>query len=324
MSKARQLADLGNVYDDGALSNRNAIINGNFDVWQRGTSITSNNSIDYIADRWATFANGDITTSRQSFTAGQTDVPNEPVYFVRWDVNTYASGDNYFQKLEDVRTLAGQTATISFYAKADTAITIRPRFIQNFGSGGSAEVVTAVDVANVTTSWQKFTITTSIPSISGKTIGTASYLEIELLRITDSFTGYIDLAQVQLEVGDTATPFEHRSYGDELARCQRYYYKWQSPTAYSFIATGYAYQSTDANIPILLPQELRANPTFSSSGNFRICSGACFTGPTLSLGRGGYNSSSIVATTTGLTTGDAYALGDNNDPTAYLAFDAEL
>tara|TARA_R100000951_G_C2635857_1_gene179280 strand:- start:237 stop:1226 length:990 start_codon:yes stop_codon:yes gene_type:complete len=203
---------------------RNLIINGAMQVAQRGTSFTSNNSVDYTLDRWGVFANGQITTTQQTFTVGQTSVPNEPTNYVRWNVTSYSSGDNLYQKVEDVRTLAGQYATLSFYAKSDTNITTRPRFIQDFGSGGSSDVITTTDTADITTSWQKFVITTAIPSISGKTIGASNYLEIEILRVTDTFTGQIDLAQVQLEVGETATPFEHRSFGDELARCQRYYY----------------------------------------------------------------------------------------------------
>ena len=197
MSKAAELAAL--IGSQSALSNRNLIINGSAIVAQRGTSFNSNNSIDYTVDRWGTFANGQITTTQETFTAGQTAVPNEPTHYIRWNVTSYSSGDNFFQKIEDVRTLAGQFATLSFYAKSDTDITTRPRFIQDFGSGGSSDVVTTTDTASITTSWQKFVITTAIPSISGKTIGTSSYLEIELLRVTDTFTGQIDLAQVQLE-----------------------------------------------------------------------------------------------------------------------------
>ena len=264
MSKAAELAAL--IGSQSALSNRNLIINGAMQVAQRGTSFNSNNAIDYTVDRWGTFANGQITTTQETFTAGQTAVPNEPTHYVRWNVTSYSSGDNFFQKIEDVRTLAGQSATLSFYAKSDTDITTRPRFIQDFGSGGSSDVVTTTDTASITTSWQKFVITTAIPSISGKTIGTSSYLEIELLRVTDTFTGQIDLAQVQLEVGEQATPFEHRSYGDELFSCQRYYQRTQS-----FMGAGH---SVSGVVGIShLHRAMRATPTLSQDGVFVITDG---------------------------------------------------
>ena len=264
MSKAAELAAL--IGSQTALSNRNLIINGAMRVAQRGTSFNSNNAIDYTVDRWGTFANGQITTTQETFTAGQTAVPNEPTHYVRWNVTSYSSGDNFFQKIEDVRTLAGQSATLSFYAKSDTDITTRPRFIQDFGSGGSSDVVTTTDTASITTSWQKFVITTAIPSISGKTIGTSSYLEIELLRVTDTFTGQIDLAQVQLEVGEQATPFEHRSFGDELFSCQRYYQRTQS-----FMGAGH---SVSGVVGIShLHRAMRATPTLSQDGVFVITDG---------------------------------------------------
>ena len=254
MSKAAELAAL--IGSQTALSNRNLIINGSAIVAQRGTSFNSNNSIDYTVDRWGTFANGQITTTQETFTAGQTAVPNEPTHYIRWNVTSYSSGDNFFQKIEDVRTLAGQSATLSFYAKSDTDITTRPRFIQDFGSGGSSDVVTTTDTASITTSWQKFVITTAIPSISGKTIGTSSYLEIELLRVTDTFTGQIDLAQVQLEVGETATPFEHRSFGDELARCRRFFYKTEN-----IMEMATRDSSNNRVLSVWFPVEMRSSPS---------------------------------------------------------------
>jgi hypothetical protein len=65
---------------------------------------------------------------------------------------------------------------------------------------------------------------------------------------------------VQLEVGSSASSFAHENYGDTLRKCRRYYYKWQSKNGYSFISTGYAYSTVNANIPVLFPIELRANP----------------------------------------------------------------
>ena len=240
-SKAFGLAQLGNAYSDGALSNRSKIINGNFDVWQRGTSGSSG----YIADRWTTVSSGSTTAiSRQSFTLGQTDVPDEPIYFHRVVVTSVAgAGSNAIlvQRVEGVRNLAGQAATLSFWAKADASKNIAAEFVQVYGSGGSpssATIAIGVTTIALTTAWQKFTVTVNIPSISGKTLGTAGddFLSMnfwfdaggDFNGRTNSLgqqSGTFDIAQVQLEVGDTATPFEHRSFGQELALCQRYAYK---------------------------------------------------------------------------------------------------
>ena len=104
---------------------RNKIINGNFDIWQRGTSLASAAGERYLADRFANSSMGSTyTASQQSFALGQTDVPGEPVYFHRTVVTSVAGTNNYCileQKIESVRTLAGRTATVSFYAKADAA-----------------------------------------------------------------------------------------------------------------------------------------------------------------------------------------------------------
>jgi len=215
---------------------RNAIINGNFDIWQRGTSFTG---LEYGADRWVNNVTGSACTmSRQAFTLGQTDVPGEPTYFCRMAVTSVA-GANHFStlqhRIEDVRTFAGQQVTISFWAKADTSRTIAVEHVQNFGGGGSPSVTTIGTVKKtLTTSWQKITNTFTVPSISGKTIGTASFLSLNIWfdagsdfnARTDTLgqqSGTFDIAQVQVEAGPVATPFERRPIGTELALCQRYY-----------------------------------------------------------------------------------------------------
>jgi hypothetical protein len=219
---------------------RNAIINGNFDIWQRGTSFTIGL---HGADRW--FLSGAVsscTMSRQAFTLGQTDVPGEPTYFARFSVTSVAGAAaqiNPQQKIESVRTFAGQTVTISFWAKADASKNVALEFLQSFGSGGSPSVaVTSIGTVKkaLTTSWQKITHTVSIPSISGKTIGSDNN-DFLLFNIwldagsdfnarTDTLgqqSGTFDIAQVQIEAGPVATPFERRPQQTELALCQRYY-----------------------------------------------------------------------------------------------------
>ena len=221
---------------------RNAIINGNFDIWQRGTSFTAS---EYGADRWIHTRSGTThTASRQAFTLGQTDVPNEPVYFCRTVVSSVAGAGNFsvlLQKLEDVRTFAGQQITVSFWAKADATKNIAVELAQVFGTGGSPSTsVLAIGVTKVSisTSWQKVTVTATVPSISGKTLGSNNndYLQLDIWfdagstydSRTDTLgqqSGTFDIAQVQIEPGPVATTFERRPIGTELALCQRYFEK---------------------------------------------------------------------------------------------------
>ena len=211
------------------INRKNVIINGNFDIWQRGTSFTGSK---YTADRWDVVVSGTgtTTTTQQAFTLGQTDVPNEPKYYLRIakssGVSGASGGDVLTQKVESVRTFAGQTATLSFYAKASESTTIDFFLKQHFGTGGSpsADVDQTPTGVSVTTSWQKFTVTQAFPSISGKTIGSNNddYLEL-IMRIDNGSNASVDFAQIQWEKGSVATDFEIRPIGEELSLCQRYF-----------------------------------------------------------------------------------------------------
>lgn len=199
-------------------NNPNLIINGNFDIWQRGTSFINLNG--RCADRWTGVGTTNDYT-QQSFTAGQTDVPNNPTYFIRCTMDGGSAG-GIAQKIEDVRTGAGQDVTISFWAKSNSSITMSTNTLrQDFGSGGSTYVAISLPSLSLTTSWQKFVWTVTLPSISGKTIGTGSNLAFALRR--DSTAYVLDLAQVKIEIGSVATPFERRNLAEELALCERYY-----------------------------------------------------------------------------------------------------
>ena len=209
-----------------AYRNRNLILNGSFAISQRGSSV-SVGSGTYTLDRWRTDRDGTVTAtvSQQSFTLGQTDVPNEPEHYLRFDI-TAASGSSYVnlaQFIEGVRNGAGQAVTLSFWAKASSAQTIGLRAIQDFGSSGSSDVSQTISSISATTSWQQFTRTFTLASISGKSIGGGNDSLRILWDLPVNTVMQLDLAQVQLEIGAQATPFEHRSYGDELAACQRYY-----------------------------------------------------------------------------------------------------
>ena len=258
---------------------RNRIINGDFDLWQRGVGpFTLNN---YGVDRWIHARLGTTqSVSRQSFTLGQTAVPNEPTYFCRTAVTSVTGASNYailIQHIEDVRSFAGQQVTLSFWAKADATKSISVELSQSFGTGGSpSATVDAIGVTKVSigTSWQKITVTTTLPSISGKTLGTDGNHWLSAGIWFDAGSNYnsrtatlghqsgtFDIAQVQLEPGPVATPFEHRSQSQELALCQRYFRTVTfAGGGYSGVDVGY--------FSIEGMEDMITRPTFTPSANY--------------------------------------------------------
>ncbi|HEY9081351.1 hypothetical protein [Magnetovibrio sp.] len=305
---------------------RNKIINGRFDVWQRGTNFTATNI--YTADRWdigTSAAPTAITVSRQSFSAGQTDVPGEPTYFLRLDKADNAAWPRH--KIEDVRTLAGQTATLSFYAKAGAVTTHDVTVNQIFGSGGSATVAATVTLssANVGTGWAKYTATIELPSISGKTIGTNSYVEINIIPAGGAVI--YDLAQVQFEYGLVASPFEQRPPGVELGLCKWYFERRTATVAYRTFACGHVNSGTQARGIIDFATK-RTSPTlaFDTASNFRVYAGVSAPAMT-AIGSEdvGRESCTILATVaSGLTAGNGAHIQANNSTTAYIDIDAEI
>jgi len=221
MSRAREFADLAGSADAGGLTGRNLIINGAMQVAQRGTSVSGTTGF-YSLDRWRTYSSASVTVSQQSFTLGQTNVPDFPKNYMRLVPSTAAY--NFGQRIEDLAVLGGKTLTMSFWIKGSVAATFDMSYSRSFGSGGSsADTTEFASNINITTSWTKVEKTFTLSSLSGKTVGSGSYLQITIgdsISFTSSQT--VEIANVQLELGDKATPFEHRSFGEELALCQRY------------------------------------------------------------------------------------------------------
>ena len=265
---------------------RNAIINGNFDIWQRGTSQTA---AGYgSADRWAMQRTGSTCTmSRQVFALGQTDVPGEPTYFCRMVVTSVAGASNRVllgQNIEGVRAFAGQQITVSFWAKADATKNIAINHYQTFGTGGSPSAAVSqigVNKTSLTTSWQRITHTFAVPSISGKSLGSGNndsfgfeiYLDAgsTFNASTDTLgqqSGTFDIAQVQVEAGPVATAFERRPIGTELALCQRYY----ETGSLSFCWN--AGSPTDIKVTRAFIVTKRATPTVSGTGTLGTLTGA--------------------------------------------------
>jgi hypothetical protein len=252
---------------------KNKIINGDFGIWQRGTSFSLTTAA-YTADRFRCSADTSTTFSRQAFTAGTAPVAGyESSFFLRAATGAGTSYVDVSQPIEDVRTFAGQTATFSFWAKANSATTLVSFFRQSFGSGGSVNVDTAGSSSSLTTSWQRFTFTVAIPSISGKTIGTGSALIPVLYCNSGAASKSIDIWGVQLERGGVATPFQTASGGSlqgELAMCQRYFYAVNRNLVNRIIGQAI---STSRAIPVLMfPVQMRTTPsvTYDTSTNYTV------------------------------------------------------
>lgn len=208
---------------------RNLLVNGDFRIWQRGTTNQGPNIGGYVADRFRCDWNGNagVSITRQSFPLGQSEVSDEPACFLRWRQTAAGAGateHKISQNIESVRTLAGKTATLTFWARSDAARPLQVTIAQQFGVGGSAAVGKVVDAFQLNTAWTRYTSTFQVPAIAGKMQGSGDCLTLSFdlpLNVLQT----VDLAQVQLEEGPVSTPFECRPLAQELALCQRYYEK---------------------------------------------------------------------------------------------------
>ena len=323
------------------VAGKNKIINGDFGVWARGTSFTNptSSSNTYTSDRWVLgYADANPTSAsitQQTFTPGTAPVAGyESAFFGRSTITTVGSTTIYrpfTQRIEDVRVFAGQAATISFWAKADSSRVLTIYWQQNFGTGGSATNGSSSYTANLTTSWQRFSVSFAIPSIAGKTIGTNSYLEIIFQQAAASGS-VLDLWGVQVEAGSVATPFTTATgtVQGELAACQRYFQKLSVTTGQSgnLLGFGTAFSTTAVPITLSIPVTMRALPSLTVSGNtdFRVYDGVSAPQTTsLNIYSADTNQAiTITANSTGLTQFRPYYLIPANAVAAYIQLSAEL
>jgi hypothetical protein len=324
----------------------NYIINGAFDIWQRGTSFSNPVSATFSSDRWRAGFDGSgvtRTVSQQAFALGSAPAAGyEGEYFYRYAqtvAGTSATFSNVLeQPIEDVRTLAGQTITVSFWAKADATRTVRPIFTQFFGTGGSpsSSITTNGTLETLTTSWARYTSTVTLPSMSGKTIGTGNNdcLILTIQSSTINATQTIDIWGVQVEAGSVATPFRRNapSIQAELAACQRYYWRVTGVGNNARFVEGTANATTQVTTgPILTPVPMRIVPTVSFTGTFVFSDGAnispAFAGSAIS----NFSATQTdtypalqMTTTSGLTQFRVYRVEGNGATARYMEMTAEL
>jgi hypothetical protein len=317
-------------YQGNFAAGKNKIINGDFGIWQRGTSFTTSG---YSADRFYWDCDGSTKTfAQQTFTPGTAPVAGyEGQYFGRGTkvAGTYAV---LLQKIEDARTFAGQTVTVSFWAKAAANTTVDVYYSRNFGSGGSADDGGTVGTAALTTSWTRFSVTFAMPSVSGKTIGAGSFINLQPIRYVNAGNLTFDIWGLQLEASNTATAFQTATgtIQGELAACQRYYTRLNAGNTgiASTFGMGYAGSTTSARIFVPLPVPMRrtgSNYLTVDYSSIRMQDdNTSYTLGTLSLPnyQDGGNGQIVIATSTGMTQYRPMELDTTNG--GYIGFSAEL
>jgi len=301
MSKAAELAAL--IGSQSSLANRNMIINGDMAVAQRGTSATGLGTAEEYAtlDRMR-ISKGSTTAGRVTMTQtadGPSGIANCLKLACTTADTSIAAGENlrivYVIEGQDLQRLKKGTSdaeaiTLSFYVKGNTSATYVCELYDLDNTRHIAKTFA------VTTSWNRIELTFAGDTTGALDDDTAGSMQITFwLHAGSTYTGgtlpsswasasnankagglstsFYDatsrtffLTGLQMEVGEVATPFEHISYGDNLFRCQRYY--WQFGTGdpqYTPIGTGVS-EGSFSNIDIFYPTKMRATPTIAYSG----------------------------------------------------------
>jgi len=323
-------------YQGNFAAGKNKVINGDFGIWQRGTTFST--SAAYTSDRWELIFDGAGATraiTQQTFTPGTAPVAGyEGQYFYRYNQSVAGTTGTYNivrTKLEDVRTFAGQTVTVSFWAKASVTTSMTSVYLtQNFGSGGSGGVdISLVTSPSFTTSWVRYSYTAAVPSITGKTLGTNTCLELRInYPLNSTFT--VDIWGVQMEAGSVATAFQTATgtLQGELAACQRYYYRSTSGVANKWILPMCvsAINGTSAIYAFSLPVTMRTTPSSVDSSTLQLVdglSGYAVTAITLSADSSPAIAYGTMGVASGITVRYPYSV-NSTSASGYIGFSAEL
>jgi len=289
LTKAEVSVLADNVFSNTGAS-KNRLINGDYSVAQRGTSFTStssaNNDDTYTLDRWYILSDGNDVVD---VTQETSTVPTNQKFALALDVETVNKKFGIAQIIENVNCigLIGGNVTLSFKAKVSSTTKLDNVKAAIVAWSGTSDTVTSDIISawnvegtnptlianatfensptnlNVTTSYATYTVTGNVDTASTKNIIVFIWSDV-----TDTTLGdFLFITDVQLEFGNTATPFERRSFGQELALCQRYF------RAIKLGLLGFWPNSTTARLNCTW-LGMRATPSFSQSGTMQIGDGS--------------------------------------------------
>jgi len=308
MTRARDLADLGGAADAGTVAGQSLIINGDMAVAQRGTSSTSDGYS--TVDRWRPAS---LNTDQLVHTFSQsTDAPSGFSTSFKVNIDTKETTLDADESLKFEQRIEGQnlqslakgtsdakSLTVSFWVKSNTTGTYICELDDRDNTRAYSQAYT-IDSADT---WEYKTLT-----YAGDTTGTLDNDNGQSLRLTfvlaaganfttgtlttgwasrtdaNRFVGQENLMAaddnnwyitgVKLEVGNTATPFQHESYGENLAKCKRYYQIWGNDNANIHAYPMWAYSAANSATWVDLPLQMRATPTLTRVGDPVNTSGA--------------------------------------------------
>jgi hypothetical protein len=351
----------GSVQSGGWTGMKNRIINGAQVVNQRAASVTS--AATYVTDRfqWDNNTTTATLTFAQSTTA-PTGFTNSLGITVGTADTSIAAGDliDFRHWIEGsnvadfgLGTAAAVTFTVSFWVRSSIVGT----YGASFRNSDASRVYVSTFTINVANTWEQKTITVagdtsgtwltdtgrglgmSICLTSGTTYQTTAgiWTGAGNFRTTSAQANFAGtsgatfyITGVQLERGSTASSFEYRSYGAELALCHRYYVHYGAATnAVSYFATGFGY-TTSASISVFqFPVPMRTSPSLSTSGtasHYRWLNGGTFLtcSAVPSLDQSNPFTSDVIFTQSTTTVGFGGMIGANSSTAAYLGFSAEL
>ena len=326
MTRARDLANVADDVSTGtvvttaspSLGRRNLIINGGFDIWQRGTSFSAIGNNVFAPDRWySTKVATGCTISRDTGTYSK--------YAMLITGDAANTAQSMTQRIEASTSfnmsLNDHTFSAKVYTSVDRtiAIQIRSATAEDDFSGNTLQQNTSVDLV---TGWN--TVNISVPSVSAYNLG----VQLTLAFGTVGAGETVKVEQVQLEVGSVATPFEHRSYGEELQSCLRYF--WQITGASGNkdnFAIGMCHNTTQLFAQVHFPVAMRIEPT--TVAEFDIQAVVAASGYNVSFnsvsdmheygGRVTFNADSGT-----WTAGNAGIVRVADSASSFISFDAEL
>jgi hypothetical protein len=314
---------------------KNALINGAFDIWQRGTTFTNPSTGSpgtYTADRWTVYFNGNGTVTQETSVK-----PDTSTYALKVTATASSAGNDVYQLVEQLNMEQFRGKVVTLSVKVAGTATVAPGLglaysttandtLTNTSTGIGATIVAnpTINASTFVTYISQFTVPT-----------TAKTLRIQLGSAAMANTNVLYWAEAQLEIGSTATVFSRAggTIQGELSACMRYYYRAVTGAAYGQLGGNPAYSVSTVSPAISFPVVMRTVPTSANTAgltsfileNNSAISANNFT--TIALNASATTSQIGVidiTKTSAFTTGVYYKLIGNNSSTAWVEFSAEL